>query len=91
MKFDHQDDGLIIMAAVRYAMGRQTYMPSTVVDWCIAHLDQIDDGTKRILKRDLEAEFARLEHYELALGAPCDRAQWQRLLDRLMEAVNDDA
>lgn len=32
MEFD-RDTGLVAVCAIRYCMGRMTYMPSTIVDW----------------------------------------------------------
>lgn len=34
---------LILMAAVRYSLGRRTYMPSTVCQWIITHCSNMFD------------------------------------------------
>lgn len=62
------DGDLIIMAAMRYAMGRRTYIVNTVVEFLINNWDKISDSNKNIIKRDLEeaielddADRARLQ------------------------------
>ena len=45
--------GCILNCAVRYAIGRQTYMPSVVIDFIRPLLQQINDKTLYVLDQDI--------------------------------------
>lgn len=45
--------GCILNCAVRYAIGRQTYMPGLVIDYIRPLLPHIDDRTLYILDQDI--------------------------------------
>ena len=46
--------GIICLCAMRYALGRQTYMPGLVQDFIRAHIGEIDSGTIEIMIRDID-------------------------------------
>jgi hypothetical protein len=77
-------------AAVRYCMGRMSYIVPCCANWIIENWENFDKGTRDCIQRDLEEEFARDDEYRnknkkdpFALGKPlgmdCDRAQWERV------------
>ena len=76
---------LMIVAAVRYCLGRMTYIVSDCADWLIHIWPTIDPKTQGIIRRDIEEAFARDDEYResgqeyKALGHDCDRAQWLRV------------
>lgn len=47
------DFGAICNCAVRYAVGRRTYMPSLVIDFITQHLSELTDKTLWCFQRDL--------------------------------------
>lgn len=48
------DTQLMLVCSVRYAIGRQTYMPSFVQDYMRTLLPKLSDNTLNIIKRDIE-------------------------------------
>jgi len=79
-------DKLMAVAAVRYCLGRMTYIVSDCADWLISVWPELTDNTRNIIKRDVEEAFARDDEdradgsrYYKALGHDCDRAQWERV------------
>lgn len=78
-------DDLMAVAAVRYCIGRQTYIVSDCADWLIDQWGNIDPRMQVVIKRDVEDAFTRDDEdrergsdYK-ALGANCDRQQWERV------------
>ena len=53
------DFGAICNCAVRYALGRRTYMPGLVMDFIKPHLSELSDKTLWCFQRDLQ-ERARI-------------------------------
>lgn len=50
----HDDDfGAICNCAVRYAVGRRTYMPGLVIDFITPHLSELTDKTLWCFQQDL--------------------------------------
>lgn len=47
--------GTVLNCAVRYSLGRRTYMPHLVIDFIRPLLPYVDDATIWCFKRDLEA------------------------------------
>ena len=79
---------LMALAAVRYCLGRQTYIVSDCADWLIQQWPNFHLSTQVIIKRDIEQEFARDDEVRSRLNAvglykplgdDCDRAQWERV------------
>ena len=52
-----RDFGLIVSAAVRYSIGRHTYMPGVVSDFIKRHLAVLDEVTLGNIRRDIEEAF----------------------------------
>lgn len=66
------DFGTVLNCAVRYAIGRQTYMPGLVIDFIRPLLPFLDDNTLWVLDKDIE-EAARI-----SLGDPIvDAPKWR--------------
>ncbi len=45
---ESEDFGCVLNCAVRYAIGRQTYMPGVVIDFIIPLLSNLSDRTLRV-------------------------------------------
>ena len=77
--FDMRDDnfGAVINCAVRYALGRSSYMPGVVVGYISPMVENLSTKTLWCLKRDIN-EAATYDN----LGDPnIDAPLWLRLLE----------
>lgn len=73
LDFCFDDDfGCIINSALRYAIGRHTYMPSVVVNFIRRYMDILDTKTLTVIIEDIEKEF---NHF----GGPDDPHMWRTL------------
>ena len=50
-------DQIMVIAAVRYCMGRSTYIVGDCAEWLIVQWPHFNEHTKAIIQRDLEEEF----------------------------------
>jgi uncharacterized secreted protein with C-terminal beta-propeller domain len=46
------DGGIMVVAALRYALGRHTYVPGAIQDWISMYWDDLDSNTKIVVIRD---------------------------------------
>ena len=66
MKCIYDDDfGCIVNSALRYAIGRRTYMPSVVMEFVRKYLSVLDSKTICVMIEDIEreAEFETLDRW----------------------------
>ena len=70
-----EDFGCIINSALRYAIGRHTYMPGVVRDFIRKYISVLDARTLTVAIRDIDAE--------LRTGTLDEANEWQRLRDEL--------
>ena len=76
--------GAVLNCAVRYCIGRKTYMPGLVTDWIMQHCHGILTAkTLHVMKRDIDEARERD-----GLGMDCDVATWLRFREWL---DNEDA
>ena len=76
---------LMVIAAVRYCLGRMSYIVGDCVDWLIEVWPELDPKTRNTIRRDIDQAFARddedragnREHK--ALGMDMDRAEWEKV------------
>ena len=52
-------DELMAIAAVRYCLGRMSYIVGDCVDWLIGAWQTLDQSTRNIIQRDIEEAFLR--------------------------------
>lgn len=71
----------IVISAVRYALGRMTYIVELTVNYV---LQQIEDNKLSDRCLDIIAEDIRSAR---TLGMECDKVLWLKLLDRIEEVV----
>lgn len=78
-------DGLMALAAVRYCLGRQTYIVGDCADWLRQVWDELSPNMRAVIQRDVEREFQLDDEARAAgkeykpLGMDMDRAQWERV------------
>ena len=90
--------GVICLCAMRYALGRQTYMPGLVHDFIRAHIGEIDSGTVEIMIRDID-EADKITEHKLSDGhvlkldgfgdTKIDRPGWERFMAFLKEKLKE--
>ena len=73
------------IAAVRYCLGRQTYIVSDCRDWLIEQWPNIKPSARAVIQRDIEESFARDDESREAgnsyrpLGMDWDREDWEKV------------
>lgn len=72
---------LVVTAAVRYALGRQTYIVSAIVEWVLDNWSCLTPKTIHCMIGDIERQRS-----EGSLGDECDANQWERILKKAGEA-----
>lgn len=93
-----KDFGTICLCAMRYALGRQTYMPSLVQDFIRRHIGEIDSGTIEIMIRDIDEADKITEHtmpdghvlkFDGLGDTKIDRPGWERFRAFLKERLKE--
>jgi len=72
-QFELNDDdfGLVLNAAVRYSLGRRTYMPSAVTGFIKPLLSKLNNRTLWCFDQDIKDK-----KYEGGYGDECDEKTW---------------
>ena len=78
-----RDTEFIILAGIRYAMGRRSYAPWLVCSWIKAHWEEFPEGLKFLICRDVTEEVDRAQRLGTPLGDDCDQKIWENLADFL--------
>lgn len=75
-----QDFELMMISALRYAIGRYTYMPSITIDYIRYLIPQLSAKTLFIMQRDIEEEIERYQRIERELYMD---KEWQKLAEEI--------
>ena len=86
-----KDFETILLCAVRYAIGRQTYIPSLVIDYITPLLPYLSENTLRLIAN----EITEHDTYEGGLGdEKIDRPYWlnfkRKILAEMERRGNED-
>lgn len=73
----------ILICAVRYALGRMSYIVGVVADYVAVKQPDLTKECINIIIRDIEEELERYHRCGQTLGMECDERTWVRLLERL--------
>lgn len=72
--------------AVRYCLGRMTYVVGSCVEWLIWVWPDLNEDARSIIKRDIEEAFAEDDRARAGepggyrrLGMDMDRREWERV------------
>ena len=79
------DFRLILLSAMRYAMGRKTHMPSVIADYIKRHLQLLDDKFLTLAADDIQRYLEDYTEHE------ANSDLWQNLLDALETEQRDRA
>lgn len=83
--------GAVLNCAVRYSLGRRTYMPGLVMDFVGPLLPYISDKALWCLERDIKG-FVELYAAECPPKSIIDRMdieQWERFLQAIRRAIDE--
>ena len=75
-----QDFELMMISALRYAIGRYTYMPSVTIEYIRYLIPQLSPKTLYIMKRDIEEKIERYKRMERELYMA---KEWQKLAEEI--------
>ena len=71
----------LVISAVRYALGRKTYITGLTSDFIINNPSLIDERVKKVMIKDLEEYFAYRDCYYN--DDECDYQSWLKLYEFL--------
>jgi hypothetical protein len=74
----------LMMCALRYAIGRKTYITEDVSDIIIANRQELTVSSREVMIRDIHHAIETNNY-----GHQMDKEAWERLLD-VLEASDDD-
>ena len=71
----------IVISAVRYALGRMTYIVKLTVNYILQEIeeDKLSDSCLDIIRKDI--------YSTKNLGMECDKKLWIKLLNRIEEVI----
>ena len=75
-----QDFELMMISALRYAIGRYTYMPGITIDYIRYLIPQLSAKTLFVMKRDINEEIERYQRMEHELYMA---KEWQKLAEEM--------
>lgn len=75
-----QDFELMMISALRYVIGRYTYMPSVTIEYIRYLIPQLSAKTLFIMQRDIEEEIERYQRMERELYMA---KEWQKLAEEI--------
>ena len=75
----------VLVCAVRYSVGRRTYMPDLVTRWIMANAPEIPKNYAQIMMQDID-----LQRRNASLGDECDVATWLKFYNWLERRVIHD-
>ena len=75
-----QDFELMMIGAVRYAIGRYTYMPSVTIEYIRYLIPQLSAKTLFIMQRDIEEEIERYQRMKRELYMA---KEWAKLAEEI--------
>ena len=77
--------GAVLTCAVRYSIGRATYMPGLVTDWIKGHCaGMLCRKTLTVMKRDIDEAIARNN-----LGMECDAKVWMAFREWIRKELDE--
>ena len=71
---------LMMISALRYAIGRYTYMPSVTIEYIRYLIPQLSAKTLFVMQRDIKEEIERYQRMERELYMA---KEWQKLAEEI--------
>lgn len=82
------NDELILICAVRYALGRMSYVVGEVCDYVKSKRNGLSRNCIDTIIRDIEGEIVHYRNSGFTLGMECDERDWLNLLEVLKNENN---
>lgn len=80
---NERDFNTLIVCAIRYALGRRTYIVSSVVDIAKKNIDIMQNNTKRAIINSIQQTDD--------LGDSFDKKEWEKLLKLLTNSIKEES
>lgn len=71
---------MLLVGAVRYAMGRRTYVVDATAETVRRHWRDLDQVQRDVIRRDVREALESAHRLGRELGGQCDHATWVLLL-----------
>lgn len=84
------DEEQILICAVRYALGRMSYITGFVAGYVAVKRDTLSKECKNILIRDIREEYKFYHRQGHTLGMECDERTWLNLAKLLEGGVEHE-
>lgn len=75
----------ILICAVRYALGRMTYIVQDVCDYVKSKVDELSEECKNIMIHDIHDSVSYHHRIGQTVGFECDEREWINLLEILKQ------
>jgi len=82
------DFGLIVCCAVRYGLGRRTYITSFISDYIVKHIKEIDTLSLGNIKESIQKQRENFL-YDKPLGDSCDVEAWEKAEQAVMKELEE--
>lgn len=86
VKLGTRDFSTLAICAVRYSLGRQSYMPALVCEIIKKHIDEIDSSSLLVLQRDVR-EYLTTDGYTHSFSDIKDT--WNKFLRFIEEKIDE--
>ena len=76
---------LMVLAALRYCLGRMTYIAGVCADWLVDKWPELPPHSRALIRTELDRAFAQDDEDRAtgasfkALGWDCDRKEWEKV------------
>ena len=77
------NDEQILICAVRYALGRMSYIVGVVAEYVAIKRNELSEECVNIIIRDIEEQLGFYHSHNSTLGMECDEETWKNLLEML--------
>lgn len=88
MELKGSDRFFIVGAALRYAIGRMTMMPSYIIGFIMKHQDEFETSELQSFYKDVNHAIEDDRVGLTSLGHDIDRKEWYQFCDALKEVIN---
>ena len=84
--------GIMVTCALRYSLGRMTYVPGAVQDWIKTYWDNLDSNTKFVIVRDVfDYLYHEYKSKEEKYFSGYDLQEWEKFaIDRYWALSYDE-
>ena len=80
ISIQNDEFGDLMVCAFRYALGRKTYITSTIAELILKYYLLLDDNDCEVIIRDIKKAFEANNY-----GMEMDRVSWEQVLTKLEE------